>query len=207
MSYTYHGTTGLITLPGREVQTFPSGLVRITRTYVCRKGLEGQFRQLLAEGLILPNDDAAPCIDGAYIFPTPIENIRDDGFVEFRVTAYGRSKANPTFTSSLRAVEQGVLTYQQKTLSFSVVSDSTPLLSDIDIPEDAFDIVDAIYREDPLEAIVEITRSRYFTRYVLRFQSGLTLARIIRVRGFSGGGINVTSTNFGFFTEYTFALQ
>jgi len=100
MSYQYHGTTGLITLPGREVQTFPSGLVRITRTYVCRKGLEGQFRQLLAEGSVLPNDDAAPCIDGAYIFPTPLENIRDDGFVEFRVTAYGRANATGTETVS-----------------------------------------------------------------------------------------------------------
>lgn len=125
MSYQYHGTTGLITLPGREVQTFPSGLVRITRTYVCRRGFEGQFRQLLAEGSVLPNDDAAPCIDGAYIFPTPLENIRDDGFVEFRVTAYGRANATGTEQISEEITTESYTTSSGGTTINAVIKNET----------------------------------------------------------------------------------
>ena len=39
----------------------------------------------------MPLDDGAPAIDGLFIFPDPSEVVRDDGFVEFRVTAYGRT--------------------------------------------------------------------------------------------------------------------
>jgi hypothetical protein len=41
----------------------------------------------------MPDDDGAPAFDGLYIFPDPQEQVRDDGFVEFRVTAYGRTNA------------------------------------------------------------------------------------------------------------------
>jgi hypothetical protein len=40
----------------------------------------------------MPFDDGAPAIDGLFIFPDPQEQVRDDGFVEFRVTAYGRTR-------------------------------------------------------------------------------------------------------------------
>lgn len=91
MAYTYHGTRDIITAPGRAVQTFPSGLVRVDRTYLCRRGDEARYRSQLAVGNPLPDDDGAPAIDGLYIFPGPQEQSRDDGFVEFRVTAYGRT--------------------------------------------------------------------------------------------------------------------
>lgn len=91
MSYTYHGTRDLITAPGRSVQTFPSGLVRVERTYLCRRGDEARYRSELAVGNLLPDDEGAPAIDGLYIFPEPQEMARDDGFYEFRVTAYGRA--------------------------------------------------------------------------------------------------------------------
>jgi hypothetical protein len=93
MSYTYHGTRNLITAPGRSVQTFPSGLVRVERTYLCRRGDELRYRSELAVGNLLPDDEGAPAIDGLYIFPEPQEMARDDGFYEFRVTAYGRANA------------------------------------------------------------------------------------------------------------------
>jgi hypothetical protein len=79
--------------PGRSVQTFPSGLVRVERRYFCRKADAFRYRSDLAVGNLLPNDDGAPAIDGLYIYPEPQEQSRDDGFVEFRVTAYGRSNA------------------------------------------------------------------------------------------------------------------
>jgi hypothetical protein len=90
-NYTYHGTQDLIVLPGRSVQTFPSGLVRVDRTYACRKGLESRFRDQLRAGNPLPLDDGTPAIDGLFIFPEPQETVRDDGFAEFRVSAYGRT--------------------------------------------------------------------------------------------------------------------
>lgn len=93
MAYTYHGTRNLVMAPGRSVQTFPSGLVRVERRYFCRKSDAARYRSVLAVGNLLPNDDGAPAIDGLYIFPEPQEQSRDDGFVEFRVTAYGRSNA------------------------------------------------------------------------------------------------------------------
>jgi hypothetical protein len=90
MAYTYHGTSNLIALPNRTVQTYPSGLVRVERSYVCRKADAGRNRSKFQVGDYLPNDDGAPAIDGLYIFPAAQETVRDDGFVEFRVSAYGR---------------------------------------------------------------------------------------------------------------------
>ncbi len=91
MSYTYHGTANLIALPNRTVQTYPSGLVRVERSFVCRKGDVEKFRSRIKVNEPMPSDDGAPAIDGLYIFPEPQEIVRDDGFVEFRVTAYGRT--------------------------------------------------------------------------------------------------------------------
>jgi hypothetical protein len=91
MAYEYHGTSNLIALPNRTVQTYPSGLVRVERSYVCRKADAGQNRSKFQVGDLLPNDDGAPAIDGIYIFPAAQETVRDDGFVEFRVSAYGRT--------------------------------------------------------------------------------------------------------------------
>lgn len=91
MSYTYHGTNDLIALPGRSVQTFPSGLVRVERSFVCRKDRVARFRNIIKVNEPMPFDDGSPAIDGLYIFPEPQEVVRDDGFVEFRVTAYGRT--------------------------------------------------------------------------------------------------------------------
>jgi hypothetical protein len=91
MSYQYHGTRDLIAMPGRSVQTFPSGLVRVERSFMCRKGDVARYRNILRVNEPMPFDNGAPAIDGLFIFPEPQEQVRDDGFVEFRVTAYGRT--------------------------------------------------------------------------------------------------------------------
>jgi len=90
-NYTYHGTRDLIALPGRSVQAFPSGLVRVERSFMCRKDDVARYRNALRVNEPMPFDDGAPAIDGLFIFPDPQELVRDDGFVEFRVTAYGRT--------------------------------------------------------------------------------------------------------------------
>lgn len=92
MSYQYHGTTDLIALPNRTVQTYPSGLVRVERSFVCRKDQVAKYRNTIKVNEPMPLDDGAPAIDGLYIFPEPQEIVRDDGFVEFKVTAYGRGR-------------------------------------------------------------------------------------------------------------------
>ena len=91
MSYTYHGTSELIALPNRTVQTYPSGLVRVERSFVCRKADAKKYRQQIITGARMPQDDMDVAIDGLFIFPDAAETARDDGFVEFRVTAYGRT--------------------------------------------------------------------------------------------------------------------
>lgn len=91
MAYTYHGATNLIALPTRTVQTYPSGLVRVERSFVCRKENADNQRTTLVVGQTIPLDLGPPALDGLFIFPEPQEIARDDGFLEFRVTAYGRS--------------------------------------------------------------------------------------------------------------------
>jgi hypothetical protein len=106
-NYTYHGTRDLIALPGRSVQTFPSGLVRVDRTYACRAADAGRFRQQFAVGNPLPFDDGTPSIDQMSIFPEPQEEQGDDGFVRFRVSAYGRVNTTGTVQSFF---EEGTFT-------------------------------------------------------------------------------------------------
>jgi hypothetical protein len=95
-NYIYHGTRNLIALPGRAVQTFPSGLVRIDRTYACRAGDEGRYRRDFEVGNPLPFDDGSPSIDQLSIFPEPKEEQGDNGFVRFSVSAYGRVNTTGT---------------------------------------------------------------------------------------------------------------
>jgi hypothetical protein len=73
------------------VTTFPSGLIRIDKSYACRANLAVRYRTFFEVGQPLPDDDGAPSIDGAFIYPDAQETRREDGFVEFRVSAYGRT--------------------------------------------------------------------------------------------------------------------
>lgn len=101
MSFLYYTKQNFIALPGRTVQTFPSGLVRVERSFACRKFDAAYYRSRLNVGDPMPDDDGAPAIDGLYIFPEPQEIARDDGFVEFRVTAYGRTNTTGNIEISL----------------------------------------------------------------------------------------------------------
>ena len=107
-NYTYHGTADLIALPGRSVQTFPSGLVRVDRTYACQAADAGKYRQQFAVGNILPLDDGTPAIDGLYIFPDAQEEKGSDGFYRFKVSGYGRVNTTGTVQSFF---EEGTFRY------------------------------------------------------------------------------------------------
>jgi hypothetical protein len=82
-------STSLIPQP-RTVDTFPSGLVRVTQTYIGRTALKASHRALLAVGSDMPDGNSSPCIDGLKIFPEVQERAREDGMTEYLVTAYGR---------------------------------------------------------------------------------------------------------------------
>ena len=100
MSYTYHGTNGWIKQPNRIVKTFPSGLCMVQQDYIRRKNLVDYSSFL--QGQRIPDADAKPCIDGAFIFPEPQYQDTGDGFIKCTVTAYGR--VNKTGSVTLRKV-------------------------------------------------------------------------------------------------------
>lgn len=145
----------------RSVQVFPSGLVRVDQTYVCQTTEEAKFRQQLDEGLILPNDDGTPAIDGLYIFPRPNEIRNADGFTEFKVSAYGRINVGgysrrefiegdtTIIRVSTIATSEGATTTRTedtiRTLNESVIQTfvqlaEQPFLLDIGIPRDSLKI-------------------------------------------------------------------
>lgn len=105
MSYTIFTSNpaALIPQPGRAVNTFPSGLVRVDQTYIGLTSHASTHRAILAVGNDMPDGDSSPCIDGLKIFPEVQERRREDGFTEYLVSAYGRSNAegNKTFSKEL----------------------------------------------------------------------------------------------------------
>jgi hypothetical protein len=94
MSYTLFNSTSaatdLIAQPGRAVNTFPSGLVRVDQTYLGLTANATAHRATLAVGNNMPDGDTSPCIDGLKIFPEVQERRREDGWTEYIVSAYGR---------------------------------------------------------------------------------------------------------------------
>jgi hypothetical protein len=112
--------SGLYKQPDRTVATFPSGLVRIDQSYMCRNSAEATHRETLAIGNELPEDDGYPAIDGAYIFPHCQQVRRGTGFTEFIASAYGRTTDQPTnFITSIQTVASGQ-TSSYKLLNFTV---------------------------------------------------------------------------------------
>jgi hypothetical protein len=98
MSYTIFtaNPTALIAQPGRAVNTFPSGLVRVDQTYLGLTTEAATHRAILAVGNDMPDGDTSPCIDGLKIFPEVQERRREDGFTEYIVSAYGRTNTSGT---------------------------------------------------------------------------------------------------------------
>ena len=101
MSYTLFTSnpSALIAQPGRAVNTFPSGLVRVDQTYLGLTSQAATHRATLAVGNDMPDGDRSPCIDGLFIFPEAQEKRREDGFTEFLVSAYGRSNTTGQISS------------------------------------------------------------------------------------------------------------
>jgi len=113
MSYSIFITspTALIPQPGRAVNTFPSGLVRVDQTYLGLTSQAATHRATLAVGNDMPDGDSSPCIDGLKIFPEVQERRREDGFTEYLVSAYGRVNTTGRSTKSMEVQTVQVPTY------------------------------------------------------------------------------------------------
>lgn len=80
----------LIPTGDRSVSTFPSGLVKVEQNFICNTSSAEMHRAALAVGNDFPNGDY-PAIDGLKIFPEVQEIRNNDGFTQFKVSAYGRT--------------------------------------------------------------------------------------------------------------------
>ena len=206
MSYTYHGTNGIIALPGRSVQTFPSGLVRVDRTYAVRADRADAARREFAVGGILPLDDGTPAIDGLYIFPEPQETSRDDGFVEFQVSGYGRTNISgysrrefvqgETNITRISQTSEGTTTTNSvlRTLNESVVETfvqiaDQPFLLNIGIPNNSLKVYFGNGKE-----LQEVYPSGY-----TQFTNGYSIVTTQTIAQFAGTSTN----NFGRWSEIT----
>ena len=101
----------LIPQTGRAVDTFPSGLVRVSQTFLGRTANAATHRSTLAVGNNMPGGDSSPCIDGLKIFPEVQERRREDGMTEFIVSAYGRANSTGKTTKSMEVQTVQVPTY------------------------------------------------------------------------------------------------
>ena len=99
MGSIYHVTIQWIKQPNRIVKTFSSGLCLIQQDYVRRKNSVNYFD--FKEGDRLLDEDANPCMDGAYIFPAPDYQDTGDGFIKCTVTAYGRVNTTGVINTNL----------------------------------------------------------------------------------------------------------
>jgi hypothetical protein len=75
--------------PNRIVKSFASGLCMIQQDYIAAKADADYFA--FKEGDALLPADSAPCIDSAFIFPTPDYQDMGNGFIKCTVVAYGRT--------------------------------------------------------------------------------------------------------------------
>ena len=130
MSYTIFTSNpaALIAQPGRAVNTFPSGLVRVDQTYLGLTSQAATHRATLAIGNNMPDGDSSPCIDGLKIFPEVQERRREDGFTEYVVSAYGRVNSVGSKTRPIVLVnEYSGYNYRGVQLNFTIPANSTTL--------------------------------------------------------------------------------
>ena len=205
MAYTYHGTSKLIALPNRTVQTYPSGLVRVERSFVCRKDQVTKFRDTIRVNNLMPFDDGAPAFDGLYIFPEPQEIVRDDGFVEFRVTAYGRTNEFSQAVIEKTSVKSNY--FRTDTTGTELNQSFFPSINDLYILRGVIpsNTPTESFLTKPLISDISVipTGNFFFDVIGAKLVDGTTTNQSVTTITTIGIGLDsYTSTNFGFFSEY-----
>jgi hypothetical protein len=209
MSYQYYGQNK-IALPGRTVQTFPSGLVRVEQMYAVRKGQPAPF------GLDEQFGKEGPF----YVFPSPEVVEEEDGFIKYKVTAYGRTAT---------AQNQGIAFYDPRVTRgyvkayyirrnvliirfFSVVDGEKTVVKSQTTERDLkFDSVNSTYTRTQVVGRGELVDFSLPTdnAEVRSFPELTTLlnppqgSEIVFSWELSG----VSSVNYGYWTEYTMNFQ
>ena len=216
MSYSIFiaNSTALIPQPGRSVNTFPSGLVRVDQTYLGLTAQAATHRATLAVGNNMPDGDNSPCIDGLKIFPAVQERRRGDGFTEYIVSAYGRAKSTATIERGIKSFTIGVLSIIRGIATAKIVSQEAPTLLELNFPADAFDPTAAYFFTEPngnfeADEIIKISSNVFSSTW--RFTFGSTAIPL----GFLNPGItgfdfatlplNISKTNFGYWTEWVYS--
>ena len=236
MSYTIFiaNHTALIPQPGRAVNTFPSGLVRVDQTYLGLTSQATTHRATLAVGNDMPDGDSSPCIDGLKIFPEVQERRREDGFTEYIVSAYGRNKSTPTIERRVNYFNLQTLYVStmlqmnllRKTVTATVVSNSLPSFASLNLPESDFDPATALLFDpasgdfSEANSITKLSTAPWFATgsVVWRFQfDGKSVDEPILFPGLTSNfstdsnqkgcplPLVISSRNFGYWTEWIFA--
>jgi hypothetical protein len=137
----------LIATGKRNVQTFPSGLMRIDRQYIGAEIDSKQHRLLLQLYGDLPEDDGSPAIDGVNIFPEVQESRDGTGFVTYQVSAYGRANKTGRLTgytqqnATLFLSGYGKISFSLRSVTGSIVIKTGDVITadDVSIPSETYD--------------------------------------------------------------------
>jgi hypothetical protein len=89
MAWTFLGSNTLLWQPDTRVTTFPSGLVLVQRSAICRNTYLTTARGSITVGAVLPCE--SPSTVSVFQFPQAQEIHESNGFVRFDVSGYGKA--------------------------------------------------------------------------------------------------------------------
>lgn len=94
-------------LPGRTVNTFASGLVRIDSSYLAKTSNIQNVRNVSFQvGQSIYGDDTYPAVDGLYLYPEAQEIRKEYGMTELIASFYGRTRTDvPPPVATERTIE------------------------------------------------------------------------------------------------------
>jgi len=216
--------TALIAQPGRAVNTFPSGLVRVDQVYLGLTSQAATHRATLAVGNNMPDGDSSPCIDGLKIFPEVQERRREDGFTEFVVSAYGRVKSTATIERKVKQCQLSWGAMVRGSVLVRVVSQTFPNFVFGQIPESYFDPISAFTENEQSTGFFQngsgsaggaTYKSIRFTFPTVPQQSTRLLTPGFPFSAYPDSALfddnslilNFSSTNYGYWTEWIFSYD
>jgi hypothetical protein len=179
---------------------------------MCRPQFAEAYRRQLAVGNSMPLDDGKPAIDGLFIFPEPQEDRGQNGFVQFDVSAYGRTNTQGSQTENfLQGKTQGLsFAYSQVTVE-RCVSTATALSEILNPPEVELNFeIDTPDDDDPQSSnvlrVISIPVGLMEADPIRSTNGGFILAGGIRYR-FSDGGVIIERKTTDFFIQWLYIFR
>lgn len=85
----------IFTLPGRTINTFASGLVRVDQSYALKtSNIQFARDDYFQIGSIIFDEDQYPAVDGLYLYPDAQEVRKEYGITELIASYYGRTRTD-----------------------------------------------------------------------------------------------------------------